>query len=343
MKLKRIVSSACILTAFASSMLFAETSLISKSDNEFKINITPKDKAQEIVVIRSSTAKEITPTKPAKDIINAEYNYKSAKEDASNIIFSGSAKQEMKISGLAPATVYMIDTYQNGKKIDSKKLTTLAKEPNKQSASLAFKDVTDSQIGTIWMTGDGEHRILCVSTDKTIAKPNDGEEYTAGNIGDAKSKVGKSNTFVVYNSASGAKPNYALIKSLESNTAYTIQAFEYNGKGESINYLTDNGKNNPRTKLTFMTPPVALEATAISKDGFQANWKEMKNVKHFEFDLSTDEKFSTFVDIYHSADVGNLDKFEFTELAPGTYYYRIRAVGEKSISSYSNVIKVIIK
>ena len=343
MKLKKILSLACIFTAYSSSLLLAETAIIDRSENAFKLNITPKDKTQEIVVIRNYNAKEIAPAKPAKVVIKSDYDFKSAKDDAANIIFSGTAKQDVKITGLNPATAYMIDTYQNGKKIDSKKYSTLAKEPQKQSASIAFKDVTDSQIGAIWMTGDGENRIICVSTDKSVTKPNDGDEYTVGNVGDAKSKLGKSNSFVVYNSASATKPNYALIKELQSNTAYTVQVFEYNGKGESINYLTNDSKNNPRTKLTFMAPPVALEATAISKDGFQANWKEMSNIKHFEFDLSTDEKFSSFVDIYQSADVGNLDKFEFTELAPGTYYYRIRAVGDKSISSYSNVIKVTIK
>lgn len=343
MKLKKIALIACIFTAYSSSLLLAETAIIERSENAFILNITPKNKAQEIIVIRNYNAKEIVPTKPAKDLLKANYDFKSAKDDAANIIFSGTTKQDVKITGLNPATIYMIDTYQNGKKVESLKYTTLAKEPTKQTSGIAFKDVTDSQIGAIWLSGDGENRIVCVSTDKNIAMPIDGTEYQSGKVGDSKSQLKQSKTFVVYNSASATKPNYALIKELQSNTAYTVQVFEYNGKGESINYLTKDSKNNPRTKLTFMAPPVALEATAITKDGFQANWKEMTNIKHFEFDLSTDEKFSSFVDIYQSADVGNLDRFEFTELTPGTYYYRIRAVGEKSISSFSNVIKVTIK
>lgn len=343
MKLKKIVLMACLCTAFSSSQLFSETIITGKTENTCTIKVTPKVKTHEIVVIRNSTTKEITPTKPVKDIIKSEFDFKTAKDNVANIVFSGTTKQDLIINGLAPATSYTIDTYQNGKKVDSKQYTTLASEPKKQTTSIAFKDVTDSHIGAIWMSGDGENRIVCVSTDKGISKPIDGIEYPVGKVGDAKSQLAKSNTYVVYNSASAAKPNSTLIKDLLSNTAYTVKVIEYNGKGESINYLTDDSKNNPRTKLTFMAPPVALEATSITKDGFQANWKEMTNIKHFEFDLSTDEKFSSFVDIYQAADVGNLDRFEFTELTPGTYYYRIRAVGEKSISSYSNVIKVTIK
>ncbi len=343
MKLKNICSTVVAIASLSSSMLFAEATINQKSENTISVNIVTDGKTKEIVVIRKSDSKEIAPTESKITKATENYDFKNSKPGIADVIYEGVAKQEVKVIGLSPATLYSIDTYKAGKKVDSKIVNTLAVEPKSQTTGLAFKDVTENQIGCLWKNGDGNGRIVCISTDKQMTKPQDGVDYVAGKFGDAKAKVQNSNTYVVYNSTKQPKSNGCKIPDLKENTPYTIQVFEFNGAGESINYLVSDTKNNPRIKATFIAPPVALEPTNITKDGFQANWKTVNNVKHYEFDLSKDPKFSDFVDIYQSADIGDLDKFEFTELAPGTYYYRLKSVGEKSISGFSNVMKVVIK
>jgi len=213
----------------------------------------------------------------------------------------------------------------------------------KQASGIGFRNVTDSQIGVYWLNGDGQNRIICISTDSKLAKPQPGQEYKAGRFGDASCRLDNSNTFVVYNSSATQKDVGTTIAGLKQNTKYFIQIFEYNViDGKSV-YILNSADNNPRFITTSLSAPKALQATNLVKGGFQVNWERAIGIEYYEIDLSTDSEFTKFVDIYNSANIGDLGKYEFADLKTGTYYYRLRSVNKGVKSSNSNVVKVIVK
>ncbi len=344
MKTSKLFFSLLILFFYANAYS-AELTIKSRTENTIELSIKGDNKSRSIITIRTSAEPAFTPdfAKTYKYLPDIDIS-KSEKYKNNYIIYDANKSEDIKITSLKAETKYLISIFEVGAK-NSKNtdVYTLATEPKKQTSGLAFKNITDSQIEVLWVNGDGKEKIICVSADGSVpAKPVDGKIYKSGKFGDAACKIDNSNTYVVYNSAEAKSKNQFLIKNLEYGK-YTIQIFEYNGKDETINYNTENEKNNPRVKHTLFPAPVALDATNITKDGFLAHWKEMKNVKYFEFDLSTDPKFETFVDLYKSADVGTIDSIELVELAAGTYYYRLRAVTNESKSANSNVIKLEIK
>ena len=322
----------------------ADIAVKSKTENTIDVSVKADNKARSIIIIRKAEDKQFFPEYTKTYKYNSKTDLSKAENFTNNfVIYDGNKSEDISISALKPETKYILSIFgTDPKKSKDIEIVTLAIQPKVQTSALAFKDVTDSQIGVLWNSGDGKNRILCVTTEGTAGIPQDGKTYKSGKIGDNTCKIANSNTYVVFNSSDTKAKNQFLITGLKYEK-YTFQMFEYNGNGESTNYLKDKSKNNPRMKHTLIPAPVALEPTNITSDGFLAHWKEMKNVKYFEFDLSTDPNFNTFVELYQSADVGNLDKFELAELKAGTYYYRLRAVNVDSKSANSNVIKLEIK
>lgn len=327
--------------AFSANLFAVDLSVKTKTENSIELSIKGDNKTRSIVTIREESQKPVAPEFGAANKYNPTVDFKSS-DKQSFVIYDASKSEEIKINALKPEKKYVISAYTKDSKTPKETtIATFAVEPKKQTSGLAFKDVTDSQIGVLWLQGDGKNRMLCVTTSGTPAVPEDGKVYKSGKVGDNTCKIGNSNTYVVFNSAEKSAKEF-LIKDLKYGK-YTIQMFDYNGKDESVNYNTNSAKNNPRIKSTLLPPPLALDASEVKDGGFTANWKEMKDIAFYEFDLSTESDFSNFVDVYQSADVGNLNKFEITELKSGTYYYRLRAVTEDARSMYSNVIKVEIK
>jgi hypothetical protein len=333
-----------LILSFYAKVYSADIFVKSKTENTMELSVKGDNKTRSIVSIRESSEILITPDFSKAYKNSAVIDLKKAAANKNNFIaYDANKSEEIKIISLKAETKYIVSIFDaDSKKSKDIEVYTLAVMPKKQTSGLAFKEVTESQIGVLWLNGDGKERMICITGEGTPAKPENGKMYKSGKFGDNACKIENSNTYVVFNTAETKTKNQFLIKGLDF-AKYTIQMFEYNGKGESTNYLTDNAKNNPRIKHTLIPAPTALAATNLTIDGFTANWKEMKNVKYFEFDLSTDPAFSSFVDLYQSADVGNLDKVEIVELKAGTYYYRLRAISDESKSNNSNVIKLEIK
>ncbi|MCS7085106.1 MAG: PKD domain-containing protein, partial [Bacteroidia bacterium] len=88
-------------------------------------------------------------------------------------------------------------------------------------------------------------------------------------------------------------------------------------------------------------PPVAIDATNVTCNGFRANWLPAPGAQRYYIDVSTDPAFGSFVGPYNQFDVG-FDLFrDVTGLVSGTtYYYRVYSTSPCGLEGPSNVIAV---
>jgi hypothetical protein len=92
----------------------------------------------------------------------------------------------------------------------------------------------------------------------------------------------------------------------------------------------------------FIEAPVAIAATNIEEDRFDANWNAVADpeLDHYEVDVSDDPAFATLVSPGIPLDAGVALTLTITGLAPETdYYFRVRAVKANGVeSANSNVV-----
>ncbi len=93
---------------------------------------------------------------------------------------------------------------------------------------------------------------------------------------------------------------------------------------------------------------VAQAATDVTPVSFKANWDKLDDATSYVIDvyyqsanIGSAVATKVYVDGYLARHVGNVTSFEVTGLDPEkTYYYRVRARGNKYIGAYSSPIKV---
>jgi hypothetical protein len=88
----------------------------------------------------------------------------------------------------------------------------------------------------------------------------------------------------------------------------------------------------PRELKLFWRPP-------STRSSFMATWASVSGAKGYLLDVSTSNSFSSYVDEYHSLDVGIVNGRAVTGLNPGTtYYFRARPYTAAGSGGYSNVM-----
>ena len=93
-------------------------------------------------------------------------------------------------------------------------------------------------------------------------------------------------------------------------------------------------------QTTCSIPTVALAATNINGNGFDANWNAVAGATNYAIDIATDSGFTALVPGYSNLSVGNVTTFTVTGLSSlSTYYYRIKNVGIGCVIN-SNTITV---
>lgn len=289
-------------------------------------------------------------TKIDKDVLSLEktINLDPKLELSKDVYLIVTSKQEAgdyTVTGLNPRTKYEFAVY---KRIDNVKvekiwftdMSTLAQEPTEQAKNIAFGDITENSAKISLYRGNGEKRLVVVTKGDQSSIPVDGVRYFANPVyGSKESKLGTG--YVVYNG--GDRMVDLVVRNLESGE-YTVQVFEYNGDGESANYLTKTSGNNPRKLKTLLPAPKALEPEMITHDGFVAKWTKVDGATTYFLDIATDKDFVNRLELYSDLDVGDIDEIEVVDLeSKQTYYMRVRAVAVGNKSNYSNIIKVTTK
>ena len=113
-------------------------------------------------------------------------------------------------------------------------------EPTVQASLMRFADVTTNSMNVSWNSGSGVGRIVVARQGSPVDwAPTDGNGYTANSDWSIAPDQGSGNR-VIYN---GSGTNLSLV-ALGEATNYFFKVFEYNGTGESANYLTDGNVLN---------------------------------------------------------------------------------------------------
>jgi hypothetical protein len=102
------------------------------------------------------------------------------------------------------------------------------------------------------------------------------------------------------------------------------------------------GCNRQKGKWELTIPaPVALPATSVDYEGFDANWEGVENATGYFLDVSADPEFHFFLPGFENLDVGLDLTWPIADLDDDiTYYYRLRASFIDALSGNSNEIDV---
>lgn len=94
-------------------------------------------------------------------------------------------------------------------------------------------------------------------------------------------------------------------------------------------------------ETNFIKPvPIAIEALDVQSTGFIATWKPVLGSSIYVVDVATDPQFSSIVQGYQSRETEGVT-LQVTGLAAEvTYYYRVRAQKDNTLSGNSNTIQV---
>ena len=169
------------------------------------------------------------------------------------------------------------------------------------------------------------------TSSNTSALPNgliDG--FTAVALGEASTD----NDNAVYNmtSTNGTKSE---LLTLISNAANWTKSQSILSMPTGSFTVNSSGGNPPDV-------PIAVSASSITSESFQANWNSAFAASSYSIDVSADTNFSNFLSGYDNLNVGNVTSLVVTSLTPATkYFYRVRAENSNGSSGNSNVISVL--
>lgn len=108
--------------------------------------------------------------------------------------------------------------------------------PTTQASDFVFSNVLGTQMDVSFTSGDGDGRILVISTNPIIGAPVDNATYIADNQYDNGQGVLGAGEYVVYNDNGSGLPT--TITGLSANTLYHFAVFEYGCSAGSELYLT---------------------------------------------------------------------------------------------------------
>lgn len=214
----------------------------------------------------------------------------------------------------------------------------LAEKPTLPSSSLIVSNLTSTSATLTWNPGSGDGRIVVV---KPASYPNSlpvsGISYTANVTFGLGSRVLDS-SFVVYNGTG----NTVQINGLQPNKSYQFAVFEYNGVGNSINYLTSGV-----VYVSGLTLPVKLISFKGQQDGDKVilSWVTSSEINNSHFDVERSFDALIFKKEGEVAGSGNsiinrnycfIDEFTNAKVT----YYRLKQVDFNGDFAYSNVINL---
>jgi hypothetical protein len=102
-----------------------------------------------------------------------------------------------------------------------------------------------------------------------------------------------------------------------------------------------SGTNGSAPPVLPPDPPVAIAATDIRFNRFDANWEASSRATGYRLDVASDTAFTQFVPGFQNLDVGNVTTYTVVNVtALRTYHYRLRAYNTGGTTVNSNVIHV---
>lgn len=109
-----------------------------------------------------------------------------------------------------------------------------ASQPSTPATAISLQTGNCNDVFTSWINGSGSRRIVVVRANGPVnANPLDGTPYAASSVFGAGSDLGGGN-YVAYDGSG----SFFTLTGLTVGVRYFFAVFEYNGLGNSINYLT---------------------------------------------------------------------------------------------------------
>ena len=107
-----------------------------------------------------------------------------------------------------------------------------------------------------------------------------------------------------------------------------------------ILFITSCADDDGSEEVFELKPPALSQPTAVSTTAFSMDWEEVPGADAYEFDVSIEQDFSTFLSTY-TAVRENRSRTNVIDLDPSTtYYFRARTIIGLELSENSNVIAV---
>lgn len=129
-------------------------------------------------------------------------------------------------------------------------------EPQVKSSNLIFSNLQPTSVTIKFKHGDGENRLVVIKQAAIAAAPEDGKGYVANAAFASGDSTGQA-SYVVYNGTG----NSINVSNLLPNQSYTVSVYEYNGNGQSSDYLTYTVLTKTFKTPNLFTKPVADSAT----------------------------------------------------------------------------------
>jgi gliding motility-associated-like protein len=108
-----------------------------------------------------------------------------------------------------------------------------AQAPTVASSSVQVDSKFCSQVTLSWTNGNGGSRIVVASKGSAVTSVPSNDVYYLANDSFGNGGMLSATEFVVFNGST----NTTIVENLESNTTYHFKIFEYNGSGQTFDYL----------------------------------------------------------------------------------------------------------
>jgi hypothetical protein len=294
------------------------------------------------IVLRKNDSKNEKPLLNKKDNVSESYmpSDSACFTGLENcLVYQKGSPHEIKYGNLSPDTFYSLDIYditKSGYELKSEiKFTTLAQIPDIQTKRIMWGEIKKNSFDLYANGGSGSKALVVVSKSINDFVPVAGVHYYADkNFG--KGQEVSQGVFAVLSSTDSLKS--VVVENLESGSTYYIKSFEFNGIDKSCNYNTDVKVLKNAIKLTTqLEAPSLLFIKKVGLNNISVGWNKVNGAENYEVEIANDSLFLKPNEIYGNVDVGNILEYLFEELPENAeYFVRVRALGESSVSVYSN-------
>ena len=136
---------------------------------------------------------------------------------------------------------------------------TIVSEPVTQASAISFSNLSTTALTVNWNNGSGSERLVIARQASAVSiDPTDGIAYTGNPNFSAATDLGSGNKVVFRGSG-----NSVTVTNLQANTVYHFHVYELNGADVQSNYLITTTTNNPNSRTTLQTEPLA-QPTALT-------------------------------------------------------------------------------
>jgi len=207
----------------------------------------------------------------------------------------------------------------------------LYSSPSTQASFFSNQTVTSNTCDLTWTVGNGNKRIVILSTNSNIIAPEDGTDPEPNSVYCNKGQQ------VVYNGTG----NSVTVSGLSSSTTYYAKVFEVNGSGIATMYNTTNTSENSIQFITLEdTLPVELSNFRAELDypnRIKLMWVTQSEVnllgyyiyRNNEDDVTSAELISPIIT---ASNTTSTQLYVFTDTSvneAGSYYYWLQCIDYK--------------